>query len=110
MDAALRIGKCCAPVARTHGAGLARVDQDFGQAVAAGGLGQQVGGKALRDAGAAILVISEDLDELFQISDRLGALCAGRLSPLRNTTDTLLSDVGGWMAGQFNDAPSSATL
>ena len=65
---------------------------------------------ALRDAGAAILVISEDLDELFQISDRLGALCAGRLSPLRNTTDSLLSDVGGWMAGQFNDAPSSATL
>ncbi|WP_392885162.1 ABC transporter ATP-binding protein [Pseudomonas migulae] len=61
---------------------------------------------ALRDAGAAILVISEDLDELFQISDRLGALCSGRLSPLRATVDTRLSDVGGWMAGQF-DAPLS---
>ena len=59
---------------------------------------------ALRDAGAAILVISEDLDELFQISDRLGALCSGRLSPLKATVDTRLSDVGGWMAGQF-DAP-----
>ncbi|MFY0729029.1 ABC transporter ATP-binding protein [Pseudomonas sp. NFX15] len=59
---------------------------------------------ALRDAGAAILVISEDLDELFQISDRLGALCAGRLSALHATVDTHLSDVGGWMAGQF-DAP-----
>ncbi|MGE8189277.1 ABC transporter ATP-binding protein [Pseudomonas sp. NPDC086278] len=59
---------------------------------------------ALRDAGAAILVISEDLDELFQISDRLGALCSGRLSPLRATVDTRLIDVGGWMAGQF-DAP-----
>ena len=64
---------------------------------------------ALRDAGAAILVISEDLDELFQISDRLGALCAGRLSPLQNTTDTLLSDVGGWMAGHINPTHSSAT-
>ena len=64
---------------------------------------------ALRDAGAAILVISEDLDELFQISDRLGALCAGRLSPLQNTTDTLLSDVGGWMAGHINHTHSSAT-
>ncbi|OYQ19102.1 ABC transporter [Pseudomonas mandelii] len=61
---------------------------------------------ALRDAGAAILVISEDLDELFQISDRLGALCSGRLSPLKATVDTRLIDVGGWMAGQF-DAPQS---
>jgi simple sugar transport system ATP-binding protein len=61
---------------------------------------------ALRDAGAAILVISEDLDELFQISDRLGALCGGRLSPLKATVDTRLIDVGGWMAGQF-DAPHS---
>ncbi|MHC8348633.1 ABC transporter ATP-binding protein [Pseudomonas sp. RT4P38] len=61
---------------------------------------------ALRDAGAAILVISEDLDELFQISDRLGALCSGRLSALKATVDTRLIDVGGWMAGQF-DAPQS---
>ncbi|MCP1441801.1 simple sugar transport system ATP-binding protein [Pseudomonas sp. GGS8] len=61
---------------------------------------------ALRDAGAAILVISEDLDELFQISDRLGALCGGRLSALKSTVDTRLTDVGGWMAGQF-DAPQS---
>jgi simple sugar transport system ATP-binding protein len=61
---------------------------------------------ALRGAGAAILVISEDLDELFQISDRLGALCGGRLSALQATIDTRLIDVGGWMAGQF-DAPQS---
>ncbi|WP_336357157.1 ABC transporter ATP-binding protein [Pseudomonas granadensis] len=65
---------------------------------------------ALRDAGAAILVISEDLDELFQISDRLGALCGGRLSPLHDTGETQLSDVGGWMAGQFAHSPSSATV
>jgi len=67
---------------------------------------------ALRDAGAAILVISEDLDELFQISDRLGALCGGRLSPLRATVDTRLIDVGGWMAGRFDapQLPASAPL
>lgn len=64
---------------------------------------------ALRDAGAAILVISEDLDELFQISDRLGALCGGRLSALSATVDTRLSDVGGWMAGQFGAPQSLAT-
>jgi len=63
---------------------------------------------ALRDAGAAVLVISEDLDELFQISDRLGALCSGRLSPLRATVDTRLTDVGGWMAGQFDASPLPA--
>ncbi|WP_277590361.1 ABC transporter ATP-binding protein [Pseudomonas chlororaphis] len=57
---------------------------------------------ALRDAGAAILVISEDLDELFQISDRLAALCSGRLSALKATADTSLVEVGGWMAGQFD--------
>jgi general nucleoside transport system ATP-binding protein len=65
---------------------------------------------ALRDAGAAILVITEDLDELFQISDRLGALCSGRLSPLKATVDTRLIDVGGWMAGQFDAPQSRATV
>lgn len=64
----------------------------------------------LRDAGAAILVISEDLDELFQISDRLGALCGGRMSALQDTAQTRISDVGGWMAGQFHaPQPQPAT-
>ena len=35
----------------------------------------------LRDQGVALLVISEELDELFTISDRLCVLAAGRLSP-----------------------------
>ena len=59
---------------------------------------------ALRDAGAAILVVSEDLDELFQISDRIGALCSGRLSPLVETASTDPLAVGRWMAGQFDAA------
>ena len=62
---------------------------------------------ALRDAGAAILVISEDLDELFQICDRLGALCSGRLSPLVATAQTTVTEVGRWMAGQFEN-PAAA--
>ena len=60
---------------------------------------------ALRDAGAAILVISEDLDELFLISDRLGALSGGRLSGLKATQATEPVEVGSWMAGRF-DVPS----
>lgn len=63
---------------------------------------------ALRDAGAAILVISEDLDELFQISDRLGALCSGRLSPLQATGQTHTVEVGRWMAGQFASPQDAA--
>jgi simple sugar transport system ATP-binding protein len=63
---------------------------------------------ALRDAGAAILVISEDLDELFQISDRIAALSSGRLSALKPVEQTSAVQVGGWMAGQFDDAPAAA--
>ncbi|UVE18394.1 ABC transporter ATP-binding protein [Pseudomonas sp. LS44] len=63
---------------------------------------------ALRDAGAAILVISEDLDELFQISDRLAALSSGRLSALKPTAETDTSEVGRWMAGEFLTSPDSA--
>jgi len=62
----------------------------------------------LRDAGAAILVISEDLEELFQISDRIAALSHGRLSPLRVTADTTAVNVGRWMAGQFDQPAPTA--
>ena len=36
---------------------------------------------ALRDAGCAVLVVSEELEELFEISDRLHVIAKGRLSP-----------------------------
>jgi ABC-type uncharacterized transport system ATPase subunit len=66
---------------------------------------------ALRDAGAAILVISEDLDELFQISDRIAALSSGRLSDPVPTEQTCAVQVGGWMAGQFDHShPQAAAL
>ena len=37
----------------------------------------------LRDAGTAILVISEELDELFEICDRIAVIAKGRLSPAK---------------------------
>jgi ABC-type uncharacterized transport system ATPase subunit len=66
----------------------------------------------LRDQGAAILVVSEDIDELFLISDRLCAICDGELSPIKPTEDTTLEEVGRWMAGMFStdEAPKSASL
>jgi simple sugar transport system ATP-binding protein len=57
---------------------------------------------ALRDKGCAILIVSEDLDELYKISDRLGAICGGKLSPLLATDDLPLPQLGQWMAGDFN--------
>jgi ABC-type uncharacterized transport system ATPase subunit len=56
---------------------------------------------ALRDRGTAIVVISEDLDELFSISDRVAALFDGHLSPVVATEETNLNQIGQWMAGQF---------
>jgi simple sugar transport system ATP-binding protein len=55
----------------------------------------------LRDQGAAILVVSEDIDELFLISDRIGAICHGELSPLKPTVEITIEQVGRWMAGDF---------
>ncbi|TBW48993.1 ABC transporter ATP-binding protein [Marinobacter halodurans] len=58
----------------------------------------------LRDRGAAVLLISEDLDELFQLCTRMGAICGGRLSPLVPTESLSIGQLGQWMAGDFADA------
>ncbi|MBW8189800.1 ABC transporter ATP-binding protein [Neiella marina] len=62
---------------------------------------------ALRDQGAAILVLSEDLDELYLLADRLGALCAGQLSPVIAKDEVSLEQLGQWMAGQFDSKETS---
>jgi ABC-type uncharacterized transport system ATPase subunit len=53
----------------------------------------------LREQGAAVLVISDDLDELFEISDRIAVIAGGRLSAPRPTTDTDEAEIGLMMAG-----------
>ncbi len=54
---------------------------------------------ALRDAGCAVLLISEELDELFEISDRLTVMAKGRMSPALPTGEASLDLVGRWMSG-----------
>ena len=53
----------------------------------------------LAGAGCAVLVVSEELEELFEICDRLVVMAKGRLSPSlpRNEASTEL--VGQWMSG-----------
>jgi simple sugar transport system ATP-binding protein len=61
--------------------------------------------------GVAILVISEELEELFDICDRIAVIARGRMSPTRKTGDTNAEEIGRWMAGLFGDresAPPSA--
>lgn len=61
----------------------------------------------LRDNGSAILVISEDIDELFTISDRMCALFDGHLSPIKPTAETTIEEVGSWMAGVFDSSEAA---
>ena len=60
----------------------------------------------LRDEGTAILVISEELEELFEISDRIAVIAEGRLSPTRRLAETSIDEIGLWMSGMW-DAPQA---
>jgi simple sugar transport system ATP-binding protein len=55
----------------------------------------------LRDAGVAVLVISEELDELYAICDRVAVLAGGRLSHAAPTADLPAETIGRWMSGEF---------
>lgn len=57
---------------------------------------------ALRDAGCAVLIVSEELDELFELSDRLYVLAKGHLSPSVARADATVQQVGEWMSGLWN--------
>ena len=58
----------------------------------------------LRNRGTAILVISEELDELFEICDRIAVIAKGRLSPAKRTRDTNVEEIGVWMSGMWPGA------
>jgi simple sugar transport system ATP-binding protein len=53
----------------------------------------------LRDAGCALLIVSEELDELFEIADRLVVIAQGRVSPPIRTADASVELIGEWMSG-----------
>ena len=55
----------------------------------------------LRNEGVAILLISEELEELFELSDRIVVIAEGRLSPDKRTADTDMEEIGLWMSGLF---------
>jgi simple sugar transport system ATP-binding protein len=62
----------------------------------------------LRDQGVAVLVVSEELDELFMICDRIAVLAKGRLSRAVPVAGTSINQIGRWMGGDFDDATDPA--
>jgi general nucleoside transport system ATP-binding protein len=66
----------------------------------------------LRDAGCAVLVVSEELEELFELSDRLYVIAKGRLSPPVPRAQATVARIGEWMSGlwgaQDNDKKETA--
>ncbi len=53
-------------------------------------------------AGAAVLVISQDLDEIFEIADRIAVIVRGRLSPTVETGNMTRERVGLLMGGAIS--------
>ncbi|QAZ40291.1 ABC transporter [Methylibium sp. Pch-M] len=64
----------------------------------------------LRDEGCAVLVVSEELDELFEISDRLLVIAQGRVSPSVPTMRTTVEMIGEWMSGLWPKAAAGEAL
>ncbi|MBP9046654.1 MAG: ABC transporter ATP-binding protein [Tabrizicola sp.] len=63
---------------------------------------------AARDRGAAVLLISEDLDEIMGLSDVIHVMSQGRLSPGFARGTMTAAELGLWMAGQkFGDADAA---
>ena len=53
-----------------------------------------------RDQGLAVLWISEDLDELFMVADRIAVIFDGRLSKPINTNEVDITKLGLLMGGK----------
>lgn len=52
-----------------------------------------------RDRGTAILVISEDLDEILTLADQVAVMFEGRLMAVRDRTAVRVEEIGLLMAG-----------
>ncbi|HVZ87036.1 MAG TPA: ABC transporter ATP-binding protein [Polyangia bacterium] len=61
---------------------------------------------ALCDAGAAALIVSEDLEELFELCGELVVIARGRLSPRIAVRDATPALIGQWMSGLFDERPA----
>jgi len=61
----------------------------------------------LAAAGSAVLLISQDLDEILQICDRIAVLSEGRLSAARPTSEVTVAELGLLMGGLHGLGPAA---
>jgi len=61
----------------------------------------------LRENGSAILLVSEDLDEIMSLSDRVGVLFEGEIVGLVNAKSADREQLGQWMAGGLTSTDSA---
>ncbi|MCD2171346.1 ABC transporter ATP-binding protein [Rhizobium sp. C4] len=64
----------------------------------------------LAAAGSAIVVISQDLDELLSLCDTLAVINEGRLSPAMKVADADIEEIGLLMGGVHGDPAATANL
>ena len=57
----------------------------------------------LHDAGCAVLVVSEELDELFELCDRMHVMAQGRISPSLSRAQATVAKIGSWMSGLWTE-------
>ncbi len=58
---------------------------------------------ALAQAGAAVVVISQDLDEIFVLADRIAVIAGGRMSEPVPTRSATIESIGRLMGGQAHE-------
>jgi simple sugar transport system ATP-binding protein len=63
--------------------------------------------RAARDRGAAVLLVSEDLDELFELSDRLVVMLRGGIAAAFVPKDFHAESVGPFMVGAHEQADAA---
>lgn len=66
----------------------------------------------LASHGTAVMIISQDIDELFAVSDRIAVMCEGALSESTLTSDTTTEQIGLMMSslrysGQISESASA---
>lgn len=62
----------------------------------------------LKAQGCGVLLVSEDLDELFALSDRVQVIAKGRLSPSLTMAQASREKIGLWMSGLWGSSDELA--
>ena len=56
----------------------------------------------LKSQGCGVLLVSEDLDELMKLSDRMHVIAKGKMSPSLDAALATREQIGLWMSGLWN--------